>query len=94
MIAVGTWIIILAGVGLAYTHGQAIQSTEITPEVLQKKALMPMRIAFLGEVLFLVSSLIFLGSMLCLLARNCCGECSPMALWRQCCSAKAEGGAK
>ena len=94
LIAVGTVIIVLAGVGLAYGHGQAIQSTGIAPEVLQKKALMPMRIAFLGEVLFLVSSLIFLGSMLCLLARNCCGECSPMSLWRQFRGTQAEGGAK
>jgi hypothetical protein len=55
---------------------------------------MPMRAAFLGEVLFLVGSLIFLGSMLCLLVRNCCGECSLMSLWRQCRSTKVEGGAK
>jgi hypothetical protein len=55
---------------------------------------MPMRVAFLGEVLFFLSSLIFLGSMVCLLARNCCGECSPMSLWRQFRGTQTEGGAK
>jgi len=64
------------------------------PAVLQKRALMPMRITFLGEVLFLAGSLIFLGSMLCLLARNCCGECSPVSLWRQFRETPAKGGAK
>jgi hypothetical protein len=64
------------------------------PAVLQKRALMPMRITFLGEVLFLGGSLIFLCSMLCLLARNCCGECSPMSLWRQFRETPAKGGAK
>ena len=93
-IAIGAVIIVLAGVGMAYSHGQAIQSTGIEPEVLQKKALMPMRVVFLGEVLFFLSSLIFLGSMLCLLARNCCGECSPMSLWRQFRGTQTEGGVK
>ncbi len=93
-IAVGVVIVVLAGVGMAYRHGLALQSTGIESEVLQSRALMPMRAAFLGEVLFLVGSLIFLGSMLCLLVRNCCGECSLMSLWRQCRSTKVEGGAK
>jgi len=62
------------------------------PAVIQRSALRPMRMAFLGEILFLVGSLVFLGSLGCLLFRNCCGECSPMSLWRQYRESKAEGG--
>jgi cytochrome c oxidase cbb3-type subunit 1 len=64
------------------------------PAVAQKRALMPMRITFLGELMFLGGSLIFLCSMLCLLVNNCCGECSPMSLWRQFRETPAKGGAK
>jgi endonuclease III len=82
----------LAGLGLSYGHGDALTNVE-NLEV-AKKALMPMRIAFMGELAFLGASLIFFGSMVCLLFRNCCGECSPMSLIRQCCPTKAEGGAE
>ena len=89
--AIGAVVILLAGLGMSYGHGHALQDG--SAEVM-KKALMPMRIAFLGEILFFLSSLIFLGSMACLLFRNCCGECSPMALIRKCRADKAEGGAE
>ena len=89
--ALGAVVILLAGLGMSYGHGHALQDG--SAEVM-KKALMPMRIAFLGEILFFLSSLIFLGSMACLLFRNCCGECSPMALIRKCRAAEAEGGAE
>ena len=78
--AIGAVVVLLAGLA-SYGHGHALQAG--SPEVM-KKALMPMRIAFLGEILFFLSSLIFLGSMACLLFRNCCGEYSPMALIRKC----------
>ena len=91
LIAVGVIIITLAGVGMAWGHGQALQQIGVDAMTLQTKAINPMRIAFLGEILFMVSSFIFLGSLLCLLSRNCCGELSPMALWRQIREAKMEG---
>jgi cytochrome c oxidase cbb3-type subunit 1 len=94
LIAVGVIIITLAGVGMAWGHGQALQQIGVDAMTLQTKAINPMRIAFLGEILFMVSSFIFLGSLLCLLSRNCCGELSPMALWRQIREAKMEGETK
>ena len=94
LIAVGVVIITLAGVGMAWRHGQALQQTGIDAAALQTKAIMPLRIAFLGEVFFMISSLIFLGSLVCLLSRNCCGDFSPMALWRQIREGKTEGGAQ
>jgi hypothetical protein len=75
---------------MAWGHGQALQQTGIDAAALQTKAIMPLRIAFLGEILFMVSSIIFLGSMVCLLSRNCCGDFSPMALWRQIREGKTE----
>ena len=86
---------LLAGVGMAYGHGHALQGgVDPFSADMMKKALLPMRAAFLAELAFLGASLIFLGSMGCLLFRNCCGECSPMALIRKCRAAKAEGGAE
>ena len=58
-----------------------------------KKALMPMRIAFLA-ILFFLSVLIFLGSIACLFFRNYGGDCSPMALIRKCRLVKTTGGAE
>lgn len=91
----GAVVMLLAGVGMAYGHGHALQGGVDPFSVdMMKKALLPMRAAFLAELAFLGASLIFLGSMACLLFRNCCGECSPMALIRKCRAAKAEGGAE
>jgi cytochrome c oxidase cbb3-type subunit 1 len=90
LIAVGVVLITLAGVGMAWGHGKALQQIGVEAAALQTKAIMPMRVAFLGELLFMVSSIIFLGSMVCLLSRNCCGDFSPMALWRQIREGKTE----
>ena len=94
LIAVGALIILVPGVILGALHGSALQVGGLEAAALAKKAVMPMRIAFLGELLFLVGSLVFLGSMLCLLARNCCGDSSPMSLWRTFRAAAKEGGAE
>jgi len=91
--AAGAIIIGLAGLGLSYGHGNALQEG-VAAEVVAKAAKRPMMYAFIGELLFLAGSLIFLCSMGCLLFRNCCGECGPMAIIRQCRAAKAEGGAE
>lgn len=89
----GVAVVALAGMGFSYGHGHALQES-VGADVLAKKALMPMRIAFLGELAFLAGSLIFLCSIACLLFRNCCGECNPMSLIRQCRATKSEGGAQ
>ena len=89
--AAGALVILLAGLGMSYGHGHAMQAG--SADVL-KKALMPMRIAFLGEILFFLSSLIFLGSIACLFFRNYGGDCSPMALIRKCRLVKTTGGAE
>ena len=92
LIAGGALLVLVPGVILGAMHGSALQ-TELGAAELAKKAVRPMRIAFLGELLFLLGSLVFLGSLLCLLARNCCGDRSPMSLWRTFRAAK-EGGAE
>ena len=91
--AAGAIIIGLAGLGLSYGHGNALQEG-VAAEVVAKAAKRPMMYAFIGELLFLAGSVIFLCSMACLLFRNCCGECGPMAIIRQCRAVKAEGGAE
>ncbi len=94
--AVGVAIITLAGVGMAWGHGKALREIGVDAAALQTKAILPMRAAFLGEVLFLAASVLFLYSLFCLFSRNCCGEFSPAALWRQIRRTKteSEGGAQ
>ncbi|HBU60067.1 MAG TPA: hypothetical protein DEB48_09525, partial [Verrucomicrobiales bacterium] len=89
----GVVVVALAGMYFSYGHGHALQGS-VAADVLAKKALMPMRIAFFGELAFFAGSMVFLSSMACLLFRNCCGECSPMSIIRQCRAAESEGGAE